>query len=118
MKIYEQKAWKAWSTCIKLAWGVTRATHTYLLDYLSGGLISVKADIMGRYAGFYGSLLSSPCKEVNILARVVAKDIRSTTAKNLRILEKETGGLTWTAPARRITKELGSRQQSVPAQDS
>ena len=111
--------YNVWNTCIKLTWGVTRATHTYLLDYLSGGLISVKADIMGRYAGFYGSLLSSPCKEVNILARVVAKDIRSTTAKNLRILEKETGGLTsWTAPARRIRKELGSRQQSVPAQDS
>ena len=110
--------YNVWNTCIKLTWEVTRATHTYLLDYLSGGLVSVKEDIMGRYAGFYGSLLSSPCKEVNILARVVAKDIRSTTAKNLRMLEKETGGLTWTAPARRIRNELGSRQQEVPAQDT
>ena len=110
--------YNVWNTCIKLTWGVTRATHTYLLDYLSGGLVTVKADIIGRYAGFYGSLLSSPCKEVSILARVVAKDIRSTTARNLRMLEKQTGGLTWTAPARRIRKELGSRQQAVPLQDS
>ena len=49
------------NTCIQLAWGVSRATHTYFLDYLSGGLISVvRRDILGRYAGFFRSLLSSP----------------------------------------------------------
>ena len=31
--------------------------YTYFLDYMSD-----------KYAGFYKSLLSSPCKEVNILA--------------------------------------------------
>ena len=66
------------NTCIKLAWGVSRATPNYFLDYLSGGLISFRRDILGRYAGFFMRLLSSPCMEVNILARVVAKDIRST----------------------------------------
>ena len=106
-----------WNTCIKLTWGVTRATHTYFLDYLSGGLVNVKVDIIGRYAGFYNSLLSSPCKEVNILARVAAKDIRSLTARNLRMLGKETGGLTWTAPAKRIRKEL-VQEPVVPPQDA
>ena len=106
-----------WNTCIKLTWGITRATHTYFLDYLSGGLVSVKGDILGRYAGFYRSLLYSPSKEVNILARVVAKDIRSTTGKNLRMLERETGGLTWAAPVRMIRSELGSREPTVPVQE-
>ena len=65
----------SWITCIKLAWDVSRATHTYFLDYLAGGLISVRRDILSRNAGFYRSLLSSPSVEVNILARVVAKGI-------------------------------------------
>ena len=107
----------AWSTCIKLAWGVTRATHNYFLDYLSGGLVTVKRDVVGRYAGFYRSLLTSPCREVNILARVVAKDIRSTTARNLRMLESETGGLTWAASAKKIREELDSRKPAIPAED-
>ena len=107
----------SWNTCIKLAWGVSRATHTYFLDYLSGGLISVRKDILSRYAGFYRKLLLSPCKEVNILARVVAKDIRSTTAKNIRLLDRETGGLTWQASAWKIREEIDSREVKVPDED-
>ena len=34
------------------------------------------------------------------------------------MLGKETEGLTWTAPASKIRKELGSRVQVVPAQDT
>ena len=45
---------------------------------------------MGRYAGFYRSLLQSPSREVAILARIAAKDVR-----NLRFLEVENGGGTW-----------------------
>ena len=111
------KYFKTWNTCIKLAWGVTRATHSYFLDYLPGGLISVKVDVISRYAGFYRSLLESPCREVNILARIVAKDIRTTTGRNLRVLERETGGLTWLTPSRKIKEELQKRQPGVPAED-
>ena len=53
---------------------------------------------------FYKSLLTSPCRELNILARVMASDIRTTTGKNIRLLEEETGGLTWSAPGGRIRK--------------
>ena len=91
----------SWKTCVKLAWGVPRGTHSYFLDYLSGGLISAKRDILGRYVGFYQSLLSSPSREVNILARIVARDIRTNTARNLRLVEEETGGLTWSITSRR-----------------
>ena len=107
----------AWNTCVKLAWGVPRATHTYFLDYLSGGMVSVRRDILGRYPGFYRSLLRSPSREVNILARIVAKDIRTTTASNLRLLEEETGGLTWAASAAITRKKLIS-EPGVPEEDS
>jgi hypothetical protein len=60
------------------------------MDLLSGGLMTVKRDILGRYAGFYRGLLKSPCSEVAILSRIVTKDIWITTARNLRVLERET----------------------------
>jgi len=68
--------------------------------------VSARVDILGRYLGFYRSLLSSPSREVTILARIVAKDIRSTTAKNLRLLELETDGMTWSASNPAVKKKL------------
>ena len=44
--------------------------------------------------------------EVRILARIVAKDVRTTTARNLRLLEMETGGLTWVASPISIRRRL------------
>ena len=112
------KYYNSWKTCIKLAWDVPRATHSYFLDYLSGGLVTVRRDVIARYAGFYKSLLTSPCREVNILARMVAKDIRTTTARNLSLLEKESGGLTWSTSAHKIREELASREPDVPRADA
>ena len=115
--LFSEKArqvFNCWSTCVKLAWDVPRATHSYFLDYLSGGLVTVRRDVIARYAGFYKSLLTSPCREVNILARMVAKDIRTTTARNLSLLEKESGGLTWSTSAHKIREELASREPDVP----
>ena len=112
------KCFNTWKTCIKLAWEVPRATHSYFLDYLSGGLVTVRRDVIARYAGFYKSLLTSPCREVNILARMVAKDIRTTTARNLSLLEKTTGGQTWSAPAGKIREELAKREPDVTRVDA
>ena len=81
-----------WKTCIKLTWGVPRSTHSYFLDYLSGGLVTVRRDVIARYAGFYRSLLNSPCREVNIMARMALKDVRTVTSRNLKMLETEPGG--------------------------
>ena len=107
----------SWSTCVKLAWEVPRDTHSYFLDYLSGNLVAIKRDILGRYVGFYQSLLNSPSREVNILARIVFKDIRTTTARNLRFLEQETGGVTWPELPRKIKGRLQERQPVVPRED-
>ena len=55
--------------------------------------------------------------EVRILARLVAKDIRTTTARNLLVLRRETGGLGWTSAARELRKELRKREVPVPDMD-
>ena len=75
---------------------------------MSGGLVTVRRDVLARFAGFYRSLLSSPCREVSILARVVARDVRTTTARNLAMLERESGGLTWMDPAEEVKEGLAS----------
>ena len=58
------------------------------------------------------------CKEVNILARVVARDIRTTTAKNLRLVETESSGLNWEAHSWRIRVGCISKEPTVPETDS
>ena len=107
----------SWSTCVKLAWGVPRSTHRYFLDYLAGGLVSARREILGRFHGFFRSLLNSPSREVNILARIASKDIRSTTAKNLRLLEDETGGMTWSANKHKVQERLLQGEPGVPEVD-
>ena len=107
----------SWSTCVKLAWGVPRSTHRYFLDYLAGGLVSARREILGRYHAFFRGLLSSTSREVNILARIASKDIRSTTARNLRLLEEETGGMTWSNSKHKIPEWLLQGVPGAPEAD-
>ena len=44
--------------------------------------------ILGRYPGFYRKLLTSPSKEVRILAKMVSGDPRSTTCRNIRYMRE------------------------------
>ena len=112
------KYMNSWKTCVKLAWNVPRATRSYFLGYLAGGLVTAKCDIIARYSSFYKTLLASPCKEVRIMAKIAVRDIRTTTAKNLSFLEAESGGLTWAAPAWKIRESCTSQEPVVPELDS
>ena len=47
-----------WSTCVKLAWNVPRATHTYFVDHLLAcDLSSARVDIMVRYLKLFKGLV-------------------------------------------------------------
>ena len=104
----------SWTTCIKLAWQVPRSTHRYFMDYLSGGMVSLRRDLIGRYSGFYRSLIGSPNREVRIMARVAASDIRSNTARNLRLIEESSGGQTWHDSRAKIRQGLLENEEKVP----
>ena len=81
-----------WTTCVKLAWQVPRATRSYLVDQLlSCDLTSVRVDILARYAKFARGLLTSPSMEVAIMAGVAKRDIRTVTGANLSLIRVETG---------------------------
>ena len=48
------QVFNCWSTCVKLAWGVTRATHTYFVDHLlSGGIPSMRPSTLACFWKFY-----------------------------------------------------------------
>ena len=82
----------AWSTCVKLAWQVPRATHTYFVDQmLSCGIDSVRVDAMSRYTKFIRGLIASPSMEVSVICGVARQDIRTVTGGNLVLLRRKTG---------------------------
>ena len=86
-----EQYFKSWNTCIKLVYEVPRSTFTYLVEgFLAGDQASLRNQVLSRYPGFYRNLLNSASKEVRILARIVARDPRSTTWKNLQYLERLT----------------------------
>ena len=112
--------YNAWSTGIKLAWEVPRATRTYLVqNVLASGITSAKVDILARYANFFRSLRKSPSQEVSVMANIVGRDLRSTTGSNLKLLEESSGLNPWTYDSSRIKMELIAREKVViPEQDA
>ena len=49
---------------------------------------------------------------------MVAKDVRTTTSKNLRLVEAESGGLTWAATPWKIREGCAAEEPNVPRVDS
>ena len=60
-----RQVFNCWNTCVKLAWGVPRSTHSYIVDsLLSSGIPSVRACVLARYLKFYESVTTSSSDEV------------------------------------------------------
>ena len=108
----------AWNVCVKLAWQVPRAAHTYFLDHLlSCGNSSVREDILARYTKFVQSLRSSPSMEVSVMCGVVSRDVRTTTGSNLALLRQETGLLAMAISSKKVKKVMHERRAAVPEAD-
>ena len=120
--LYSQRAkqvFNTWSTCVKLAWGVPRATHTYLVDnFLSGGIPSIRASVLARYSKFVNSVRSSQSLEVRVVASIASADIRSTTGSNLFNLEQEAGMKLTMDTMWEMRRVLLNIKTPVPKQDS
>ena len=86
-----EQYFKCWNTCVKLMYRVPFSTFTYLVKgFLAKKQNSLRNQILARYPGFFRKLLTSPSKEVRVLARMVKSDPRSATFQNLRYLIKLT----------------------------
>ena len=112
------QVFKAWNTCIKLAWQVPRSTNTYFVDrLLSCGISHVRDDILARYVTFLKSLRESPSEEVSVLVHLVGRDIRTTTGNNLHLIRDLSGLDPWACTSKDVKKVLGGRLREVPEQD-
>ena len=104
------------NTSVKLSWGVPRATHTYLVNHLLAvNHSSFREQLLVRYVKCFHKLRNSNSAPVKLLANVVARDIRSTTEKNLHLIEEESGLDPWTSSEETIREFL--KRTPVPAED-
>ena len=83
---------KAYSSCIRRVYGLPLNTFTRIVEgHLTLGLPPLRNMVLARYPGFYHRLLSSPSREVEVMAEMAAKDARTITAANLALLARLTG---------------------------
>ena len=115
-----RQVFNSWTTAVKLTWAVPRATRTYLVQQLlNSGLTSARVDILARYCGFLRSLRNSPCHEVTVMANLAARDIRSTTGSNIKLLEESSGLNPWEYGTSHMKQELVKKDVvNIPDQDN
>ena len=83
---------RSWNTCVKLAFDVPRSTHVYLVqNVLADEFLPIETELMARYVKFYESLTNSQSFEVKVLSQIAVQDKRSTTSRNISLIEKKTG---------------------------
>ena len=73
---------------------------------LSSGQVSAKVDIMCRFSKFFHSLRMSTSKEVQVLSRLLAREIRSLTGRNIWLIHELTDLNLWTASKQRLRAAL------------
>ena len=89
-----------------------------LQQVLSCGETSAKTDILSRYSNFSKGLKSSISREVRVLFNLVARDLQTITAKNIRFVEKESETDLWTVSQYVLKQKLHSNQLvDIPIRD-
>jgi hypothetical protein len=115
--LYGDKAeqmFRCWRTCAKLCWDVPRGTHTYLVNNLLAVKFQpLRNQALSRYITFYRYLLSSPSKEVAVVARIIGKNASTTTGLNLLNLRLETKLNPWTSSVKSF-KDYFCETEVVP----
>ena len=88
---------------MKLMNRVPRSTFTYFVEgYFAKDEISLKNQVLDRYAGFF----QGPSAEVRLLVNLVARDPSSTTADNINYIRELTQLSPWHFSPGRIKAAL------------
>jgi hypothetical protein len=109
----------AWRTGHKIAWDVHRGCRTYLVQaVLAPHVTSLRVNTLCRFRGFFRSLLDSPSWEVAVVARLAARDVRSSVGANLQLIGRESGLDPWAAgPGQLRSALLAADTTEVPPGD-
>ena len=102
-----ESVYSSWRTNIKLAWGLPRGCHTYFIDnVLATHVPPVKASVLGKFHSFFHGLLRSESREVQVVSRLAARDLRSSLGSNLRILSDVSGLDPWSTTGEEMKVRL------------
>ena len=87
-----ESIFSAWRTNIKLCWNIPRWSHNYFIDTnLAPHLWPLKSNLLSRFFSFFLSLLNSDSTEVQVVARLAARDLRSNVGSNRSLIRDITG---------------------------
>ena len=114
-----KQVYSSWNQSIKLIWGCPLWTRTYFVQQvLSCGHTSARVDILSRFVKFFQSLRVSASKEIQVLSRYIARDIRSVTGWNLQLVRDLTKLDPWVTSSYKLKAALiGAEKVEVPAND-
>ena len=62
---------------------------------MAPGSLSMKSTLLTRSLGFFHSLISSPSHEVQVLANLASRDLRSNLGSNIGLIQLETDVNPW-----------------------
>ena len=104
----------AWNMAIKLAWNCPRETRRYFLQQLlSCNFSSAKTDILVRYSKFFRSLRLSISKEVAVMAKLISRDVQTTTG----MIGRLSGLSVWTTSQKKL-KDVIVENETVVIEDN
>ena len=75
-------------------------------NLLSAECMSLRQKILSQYSGFFHSLLSSARTEVQLVANIVGRNVRTNTGRNLKLMEDEFSVSPWVATASLIREKF------------
>ena len=104
--------YSSYNTAVRLLWSCPRQTKTFLVQkVLSSGHMTAKTDILARYGNYFHSMLRSASLEVRVMARLVSRDLRTVTARNLKMVEQLSGLDPWQFGGRRLKDAIHLREE-------
>ena len=104
-----------WKLNILMSHNVPGATHQYFLPVLAPDAVSAKAEILARSIKFFQVLRAAPSQEVVTASLMLARDMRTTLAKNLAYVERLTGQDTWAAGPNLIRTIVSQKEIMEPS---
>ena len=109
----------SWKTGLKLAWGVTRACRTYLVEtVLAPHVRSLRARLLLRFINFFRALLTGPSREVTVVALLAARDKRSSIGANLAVVSELTKLDPWVSSIGELRNSLEEADRAkIPDRD-
>ena len=77
---------------------------------LAPGAASARTKVQARFTGFFTGLRNSPNTEVRTVALLCARDLWTTTGRNIRVVEEASGLSMWSSTTRQMRRAVRERE--------